>query len=70
MQVLLTTVILILNSTMGSSLPSMAIPAMTEEWGVTDENQFVLPLSCFLIGYVLGPIFCKSSFSLTPEILI
>ncbi|KAK6955194.1 hypothetical protein Daesc_002825 [Daldinia eschscholtzii] len=45
------------NSTLGSSLPSMAIPYMTKEWGVTTQTQFVLPISTYLLGYVFGPIF-------------
>jgi MFS family permease len=46
----------VINSTMGSSLPSMAIPKITEEWGVISPEQSVLPISVYLIGYVLGPI--------------
>lgn len=38
----------------------MAIPYMTKEWGVTTQAQFVLPISTYLLGYVFGPIFCKS----------
>ncbi len=56
----MTSMALITNSTMGSSLPSMAIPAMAQEWGVTSQVQLVLPMSCYLIGYVFGPIFCKT----------
>ncbi|RWA09855.1 hypothetical protein EKO27_g5253 [Xylaria grammica] len=44
------------NSTMGSSLPSMAVPYMTREWGVTSSTQKVLPISTYLIGYVFGPL--------------
>ncbi|KAI0503141.1 major facilitator superfamily transporter [Xylaria bambusicola] len=46
----------VINSTMGSSLPSMAIPYMTQEWGITSDTQKVLPISTFLIGYVFGPL--------------
>ncbi|KAI1799241.1 MFS general substrate transporter [Daldinia bambusicola] len=45
------------NSTLGSSLPSMAIPYMTKEWGITNQTQSVLPISTYLLGYVFGPIF-------------
>ncbi|KAI2641973.1 major facilitator superfamily transporter [Xylaria nigripes] len=51
-----TSMAVVINSTMGSSLPSMAVPAITEEWGVTSEIQKVLPISTYLIGYVLGPL--------------
>ncbi|XXG97321.1 hypothetical protein Hte_003617 [Hypoxylon texense] len=53
--ILVTTMVTVINSTMGSALPSMAIPYMTKEWGVTSEIQFVLPISTFLMGYVFGP---------------
>lgn len=54
--ILVTTMVTVINSTMGSALPSMAIPYMTKEWGVTSQVQFVLPISTFLMGYVFGPI--------------
>ncbi|KAI1076433.1 major facilitator superfamily transporter [Whalleya microplaca] len=54
--ILITTMMTVTNSTMGSALPSMAIPYMTKEWGVTSRPQMVLPISTFLIGYVFGPI--------------
>ncbi|KAJ8116266.1 hypothetical protein ONZ43_g4478 [Nemania bipapillata] len=50
------TMLTVINTTMGSSLPSMAIPYMTREWGVTSDIQKVLPISTYLIGYVLGPL--------------
>ncbi|KAH9995144.1 major facilitator superfamily transporter [Xylariaceae sp. FL0662B] len=54
--ILVTSMMCVTNSTMGSSLPSMAIPYMTKEWGVTAQTQMVLPISTFLVGYVFGPI--------------
>ncbi|KAI1337619.1 major facilitator superfamily transporter [Xylariaceae sp. FL0016] len=54
--VLLTSMAQVMNSTMGSSLPSMAIPYIAKEFGVTSELQLVLPISTYLIGYVFGPI--------------
>ncbi|POR31741.1 Polyamine transporter 3 [Tolypocladium paradoxum] len=41
---------------MGSALPSMAVPSIAREFGVTSTEQKVLPISVFLIGYVFGPI--------------
>lgn len=41
---------------MGSSLPSMAVPFIAKEFGVTSAEQKVLPISMFLLGYVFGPI--------------
>lgn len=50
------TMLTVINSTMASSLPSMAVPYITREWGVTSDTQKVLPISTYLIGYVLGPL--------------
>ncbi|CAG9944212.1 unnamed protein product [Clonostachys rosea f. rosea IK726] len=47
---------LVINSTMNSALPSMAIPFITKEFGITSSEQKVLPISIYLVGYVLGPI--------------
>ena len=49
---------LIVNSTMGSSLPSNAIRFIMADFGVTNQQQSFLPISAFLIGYVLGPMIC------------
>lgn len=54
--VVFATVMLVLNSTMGSALPSMAVPYIAKDFGVTSQEQMVLPISVFLIGYVFGPI--------------
>ncbi|EGO56964.1 hypothetical protein NEUTE1DRAFT_123368 [Neurospora tetrasperma FGSC 2508] len=54
--ILLTAVMLILNSSMGSALPSNAIPFIVEEWKIESEQETVLPISIYLIGYVMGPI--------------
>lgn len=54
--VVLCTSMLVINSTMGSALPSMAIPDITKDFNITSEEQSVLPISVYLIGYVLGPI--------------
>ncbi|CAK7568506.1 MAG: hypothetical protein SEPTF4163_006499 [Sporothrix epigloea] len=54
--ILITTMTSIINSTMGSSLPSNAVPAMTKEWGVTSTTQMVLPVSIYLVGYIVGPL--------------
>jgi MFS family permease len=54
--VVLITAFLVVNSTMGSALPSMAIPFIARTYGVTSEQQLVLPISVYLIGYVFGPI--------------
>ena len=45
----------ILNSTLGSSLPSNAIPHIAKTFHVTNDLQLVLPISMFLAGYVVGP---------------
>ncbi|KAK9414862.1 putative Major facilitator superfamily transporter [Seiridium unicorne] len=57
--VVVSSMILVVNSTMGSSLPSMAIPFIMDEWGIAEQEQKVLPISTYLIGYVFGPLLCK-----------
>lgn len=47
----------VLNSTLGSALPSGAIDFIGPYFHVTNEEQLVLPISLYLVGYVLGPIF-------------
>ena len=42
----------VINSTLGSSLPANAVVFIVEDFGVTDDLQFALPISCFLMGYV------------------
>jgi hypothetical protein len=54
--VLFTSGMLVINSTLGSALPSMAIPKITAQFNVTVRDQMVLPISVYLIGYVFGPI--------------
>ncbi|RSL80687.1 hypothetical protein CEP51_006405 [Fusarium floridanum] len=54
--VLFYTAVLVINSTMGSALPSLAIPNIVEDFGITSQAGKVLPISVYLIGYVFGPI--------------
>lgn len=54
--ILLAGIIAVVNSTLGSSLPSNAINYIAPYFHVTDEQQLVLPISLFLVGYVLGPL--------------
>lgn len=51
--ILLTAVMLILNSSMGSALPSNAIPFIVEAWKIESEQETVLPISIYLIGEAL-----------------
>ncbi|VUC28822.1 unnamed protein product [Clonostachys rosea] len=54
--ILVSAMCLLVNSTMGSSLPSNAIPYIVHEWSIASQEQAILPISVYLIGYVLGPI--------------
>ncbi|CAD6577884.1 MAG: hypothetical protein ASARMPRED_008439 [Alectoria sarmentosa] len=54
--ILLAGIVAVINSTLGSSLPSNAINYIAPYFHVTNEQQLVLPISLFLVGYVLGPI--------------
>lgn len=46
----------VLNSTIGSSLPSGASKYIAQDFNITSQEQLVLPISLFLVGYVLGPL--------------
>jgi hypothetical protein len=48
--VLVMVMMLIINSTMGSALPSNALPFITNEWNIVSQQQKVLPISVYLIG--------------------
>jgi len=41
---------------MGSALPSNAIPFISARFHITSSYAEVLPISMYLIGYVLGPL--------------
>lgn len=44
-----------LNSTLGSSLPSNAISYIADDFDVTNQAQLVLPISIYVVDYVIGP---------------
>lgn len=48
----------VIHSTLGSSLPSGAIDNIAATYNVQNQQQLVLPISCYLIGYVIGPSLC------------
>ncbi|KGO46781.1 Major facilitator superfamily domain, general substrate transporter [Penicillium expansum] len=50
--VFLTTMLVVLNSSMGSSLTGNAIQSITKEFAVESQLQKALPMSIFLVGYV------------------
>ena len=50
-------IVTLFNSSLGSSLPSGAMVVLIPYFKVTNEEQFDLPISLFLVGYVLGPLF-------------
>ncbi|OQO05838.1 hypothetical protein B0A48_09933 [Cryoendolithus antarcticus] len=49
-------ILLVTNSTLGSSIPSGASDETSKYFNVTSETQLVLPASMYLLGYVLGPL--------------
>ncbi|MCJ1452410.1 hypothetical protein MMC28_002753 [Mycoblastus sanguinarius] len=55
--VLLAGIIAVINSTLGSSLPSNAVNYFGPYFHVTNDQQLVLPITLFLVGYVFGPLF-------------
>jgi len=46
----------VLNSTMGSSLPANAIPYIATYFNITDPTSKGLPISIYIVGYVVGPL--------------
>ncbi|KAH1488309.1 hypothetical protein KXV44_001859 [Aspergillus fumigatus] len=46
----------VINSGIGTSLPSNAVPYIMQEFHVEDATQSNLPTSVFLIGYIVGPL--------------
>lgn len=54
--VLVIGMMVVVNSTMGSSLPSNAIPFISVQFNITSSYAEVLPISMYLVGYVLGPL--------------
>ncbi|KAL2075918.1 hypothetical protein VTL71DRAFT_861 [Oculimacula yallundae] len=48
--------LVVINSTMGSALPSNAIPDISAYFNITSSYAQILPISMYLLGYVLGPL--------------
>ncbi|TGO44045.1 hypothetical protein BCON_0628g00030 [Botryotinia convoluta] len=60
--IVLVGMLVVINSTMGSSLPSNAIPFIAPHFHITSESAEILLISMYLLGYVLGPlVFCPLS---------
>lgn len=55
MYVIITGIVMVLNSTMGSALPSGTVETIEKDFNVRDSELLVLPVSIYLIGYILGP---------------
>jgi multidrug resistance protein len=52
----LTGMLIVINSAMGSSVASGISEQMSDHFGITDPSQLILPTSLYLVGYVLGPL--------------
>jgi multidrug resistance protein len=52
----LTGMLIVINSAMGSSVASGISEQMSSHFGITDPSQLILPTSLYLVGYVLGPL--------------
>jgi multidrug resistance protein len=50
-------ILLVMNSTIGSSIATGASSQTAERFNITNQTQLVLPTSMYLAGYVLGPLF-------------
>jgi MFS family permease len=49
-------ILVLLNSTMGSFLPSNATPFINARFNITSSTTEILPISMYLVGYVVGPL--------------
>ena len=54
--VVVTGMMMVINSTTGSSLPSGTTGVVQKYFHVTSAELLVLPVSIYLIGYILGPL--------------
>ena len=54
--IVLTGMLIVVNSAMGSSVASGISSEMTDYFGITSKTQLVLPTSIYIVGYVLGPL--------------
>lgn len=48
--------LLVMNSTIGSSIASGAATQTQQYFDITNDQLLVLPISIYLIGYVIGPL--------------
>lgn len=48
--------LIVLNSAIASSLPGGAVFYTADYFHITNQQEFALPISVFLIGYVFGPL--------------
>jgi hypothetical protein len=49
-------ILLVMNSTIGSTIASGVSEPTARHFDITSETQLVLPASMYLLGYVLGPL--------------
>jgi MFS family permease len=48
--------VIVINSTLGSSLPSNAIPFIADHFHIISSTAEILPISIYLVGYIVGPL--------------
>lgn len=56
MSIVIIGMLVVVNSTFGSSIPANAIPFISKEFSITSSTAQILPLSIYLVGYILGPL--------------
>ncbi|EAW11088.1 putative MFS multidrug transporter [Aspergillus clavatus NRRL 1] len=54
--IVVVTFLAVINSGIGTSLPSNAVPYLMRDFHVEDEAQSSLPTAIFLVGYIVGPL--------------
>lgn len=48
--------VVVINSTLGSSLPANSVPFIAEYFDITSTTAKTLPISIYLVGYIVGPL--------------
>lgn len=58
--IVLVGMLMVINSTLGSSIAAGATRETQAYFHVTDDTLMVLPISMYLVGYVVGPLVSRS----------
>lgn len=54
--VFVTGMVIVVNSTLGSAIPSGAVDVIATDFGIINAQKLALRITAYLVGYILGPI--------------